>query len=74
MNHASPLANYIHAAHIVHRALTTVSKLCQWIARTGDSDLPRAPHLSARTLRDAAPSLRAHALDLDTLAERLNPP
>ena len=74
MNHASPFPLYTHAAHIVRRALATLSKLCWWISHTGDPDLPPSSQVSARTLHDAAQSLRALASDLDTLAERFASP
>ena len=74
MSPASPFPLYAHAAHIVRRALATLSDLCWWISHTGDPDLPPAPHVSVRTLHDAAQSLRALASDLDSLADRISPP
>lgn len=74
MNHASNFADYSHAAHIAQRGLATLSELCRWISHTGDPDLPPKPHVSGRTLRDTAQALRTLAADLDTLAERLDPP
>ena len=76
MSHAPSFTtpDYCPAAYIVQRGLTTLSQLCQWISHTGDPDLPPTPRVSGRTLRAAAQSFRAHATDLETLADRLDPP
>ena len=68
------ITDYRAPSAIAQRALVTLSDLCGWIAQTADPDLPPAPHVSGRTLRDTARSLRALAVDLDTIADRLDPP
>ena len=66
--------DYSLAARIVQRGLATLSELCRWISHTGDPDLSPNSCVSGCTLRDAARSFRVHAIDLETLADRLDPP
>ena len=76
MSHAVSFTtpDYSPAARIVQRGLATLSELCQWISHTGDPDLPPNTRVSGRALRNAARSFRAHAIDLETFADHLDPP
>ena len=65
-----------HAAHGapvagVERALRALAEVSRWIAWTADADLPPAPHVGTRVLRDAAAELLAVASHFESAAERL---
>ena len=68
-----------HAAHGapvagVERALRALAEVSRWIAWTADADLPPAPHVGARMLREAAAELVATASNFESTAERLDSP
>ena len=69
----------VHAAHGVpaagvERALRALAEVSRWIAWTADTDLPPAPHVGARMLREAAAELLAAASHFESAAERLDSP
>ena len=69
----------VHAAHGapaagVERALRAPAEVSRWIAWTADGDLPPAPQVGARMLRDAAAELLAAASHFESAAERLDSP
>jgi len=68
-----------HAAHGapaagVERALRALAEVSRWVAWTADADLPPAPHVGARMLREAAAELVAAASNFKSAAEHLDSP
>ena len=58
----------------VERTLRAMAEVSRWIAWTADGDLPPAPRVGARILREAAVELLAAAAHVESAAERLDPP
>ena len=58
----------------VERALGALAGVSRWIAWTADTDLPPAPHVGARMLREAAAELVAAASYFESTAEHLDLP
>ena len=61
-------------AQALSDALAALSELAFWVAWTADPGLPPEPSISARSMRDAAGSLRKAARLLEEAADRAEPP